>query len=70
MLQPQPIATEADTGINAFNLGKPFFANVIVGILIIMGFGFLGIFECLTYKCCRPLISELEAGSFLGVFTS
>ena len=41
MLQPQPIiATEADTGINAFNLGQPFFtkvlAKVINGIIMIL----------------------------------
>ena len=40
MLQPQPITTEADTGINAFNLGQPFFtkvlAKVIIGIIIIL----------------------------------
>ena len=52
MLQPQPIATEADTGINAFNLGQPFFAiNVVIGKTIIMD---LDLFECLTI-CRWPL---------------
>ena len=34
MLQPQPITTEADTGINAFNLGQPFFAKVLAEVII------------------------------------
>ena len=34
MLQPQPITTEADTGINAFNLGQPFFAKVLAKVII------------------------------------
>ena len=50
--QPQPIATEADTGINAFNLGQPFFAiNVVIGKTIIMDSHFLELFDYLTYDC-------------------
>ena len=51
MLPPQPIATEADTGINAFNLGQPFFAERLSlsrnwQNKIIMALDFL---ECSTY---------------------
>ena len=53
MLPQQPITTEADTGINAFNLGQPFFAKRLTLSRNWPEnnneFGFLGIFEYLTY---------------------